>query len=264
MEELLDSQTIAGCRKVFDYLESRRERITAKHFSAKNLIILRSCNELLRRLSRADDTAFCGRVFIFMFQSFPLGDRSAVNLRGEYHTENVTTFDIPESNVEKMEVDVDASPVADVSKQASDGNTPKSVDVANGTAKGVSFSKPDAIMTATELYPIFWSLQQYFNQPKKLFDSANLDAFKSGLAATMTMFISVKPGEPRAKPIDETKETKRKRSSDDLANSFNPKYLTSIDLFELEVRQQTQFSGCIANYYRYKICHFGGTLWFRC
>lgn len=29
MEELLDSQTIDGCRSVFDYLDSRRERITA-------------------------------------------------------------------------------------------------------------------------------------------------------------------------------------------------------------------------------------------
>jgi THO complex subunit 1 len=28
VEELLDSQIIDGCRKVFDYLESRRERIT--------------------------------------------------------------------------------------------------------------------------------------------------------------------------------------------------------------------------------------------
>lgn len=29
IEELLDSQTIEGCRKVFDYLESRREINTA-------------------------------------------------------------------------------------------------------------------------------------------------------------------------------------------------------------------------------------------
>jgi hypothetical protein len=29
VEELLDSQTIDGCRNVFDYLDSRRERITA-------------------------------------------------------------------------------------------------------------------------------------------------------------------------------------------------------------------------------------------
>lgn len=29
VEELLDSQTIDGCRIVFDYLDSRRERLTA-------------------------------------------------------------------------------------------------------------------------------------------------------------------------------------------------------------------------------------------
>ena len=29
VEELLDTQTIDGCRVVFDYLDSRRERITA-------------------------------------------------------------------------------------------------------------------------------------------------------------------------------------------------------------------------------------------
>src|SRR5258707_1323014 len=108
VEELLDSQTIAGCRRIFDYLESRREKITAKHFGQKNLVILRSCNELLRRLSRAEDTAFCGRVFIFMFQSFPLGDRSSVNLLGEYHVENVTSFETPEDDDSKMEVDTHA------------------------------------------------------------------------------------------------------------------------------------------------------------
>ncbi|GJC86800.1 THO complex subunit 1 [Colletotrichum liriopes] len=109
VEELLDSQTIAGCRKIFDFLESRRERITIKHFKQKQLVILRSCNELLRRLSRAEDTAFCGRVFIFMFQSFPLGDKSSVNLRGEYHVENVTVFDDigakTEATPEQMDVD---------------------------------------------------------------------------------------------------------------------------------------------------------------
>lgn len=34
IEELLDSQTIDGCRKVFDYLESRRERNTAVSFDS--------------------------------------------------------------------------------------------------------------------------------------------------------------------------------------------------------------------------------------
>lgn len=218
MEELLDSQTIAGCRKVFDFLEARRERITAKHFKQKQLVILRTCNELLRRLSRALDPAFCGRVFIFMFQSFPLGDKSSVNLRGEYHVENVTTFDqeppAAENGAEKMEVDSDDKAQKD-----------KPLD-------------PDA------LYPIFWSLQESFNQPKKLFDPTHLASFKSGLEATMATFKSIKPEqssrsrEKQDKQGDEIKPTlKRKRDNDDeLASGFNPKYLTSRDLFKLEVR----------------------------
>lgn len=245
IEELLDSQTIAGCRKIFDYLESRREKITAKHFSQKNLVILRSCNELLRRLSRAEDTAFCGRVFIFMFQSFPLGDKSSVNLRGEYHTENVTTFDIlppKESDPEKMDVDADSSSkmATATPNSASNGTSgAKPVDESSSGSKGVTFSKAEP-MSADELYPIFWSLQESFNQPKKLFDATHFAGFRAGLEATMTMFKSVQT-DMNGRPVKIAEEgkrgTKRKRSQgeDDLANAFNPKYLTSRDLFELEV-----------------------------
>jgi THO complex subunit 1 len=216
VEELLDSQTIAGCRKVFDFLESRRERITSKHFKQKQLVILRTCNELLRRLSRALDPAFCGRVFIFMFQSFPLGDKSSVNLRGEYHVENVTTFDqeTPIADGEKMDVDTDAKPQKD-----------KPLD-------------PDT------LYPIFWSLQESFNQPKKLFESSHFSAFKAGLEATMATFWTINPEKPtrarekQDKPDEEANPSlKRKRNDvdDELASGFNPKYLTSRDLFKLEI-----------------------------
>ncbi|CAL3965873.1 hypothetical protein PZA11_002707 [Diplocarpon coronariae] len=234
VEELLDSQTVAGCRKIFDYLESRRERIIAKNFALKNLVILRSCNELLRRLSRAEDTAFCGRVFIFLFQSFPLGDKSSVNLRGEYHTENVTTFDVfPSKNTVEMEVD---------SKTDSPPNsiTKKMRDDSSNLVKGVTFSKTERLLSADELYPIFWALQQSFSRPKKLFDSVAFSGFKTGLEATMAMFRSVKT-ESSVKPVkaaDEGKRsTKRKRglADDDLANKYNPKYLTSRDLFELEI-----------------------------
>jgi THO complex subunit 1 len=240
IEELLDSQTIAGCRRIFDYLESRREKITAKHFSQKNLVILRSCNELLRRLSRAEDTAFCGRVFIFMFQSFPLGDRSSVNLRGEYHTENVTIFDtLPPKELESEEMEVDSDSKSKLKPSANDFAV-KAGEEPYAGAKGVTFAKAEAPLSASELYPIFWSLQETFNQPKKLFDPANFTGFKAGLESTMAMFKSV-PMEMTGRSVNATEDgkrgTKRKRSQadDDLANAFNPKYLTSRDLFELEV-----------------------------
>jgi len=153
-----------------------------------------------------------------MFQTFPLGDKSSVNLRGEYHLENVTTWDrdIPAQDGDKMDVDSEAKPQLDV----------KALD-------------PDA------LYPIFWALQESFNQPKRLFEPSNLAAFKAGLEATIATFKSIKPEQPsRArerpeKPPEEIKHSLKKKRDDldeELASGFNPKYLTSRDLFKLEVR----------------------------
>lgn len=261
VEELLDSQTIAGCRKVFDFLESRRERITSKHFAQKNLVILRSCNELLRRLSRAEDTAFCGRVFIFMFQSFPLGDKSSVNLRGEYHVENVTSFDeispANDSPKDQMEMDTDdketpSGPAADLKVPSGPSATSRSSsDPRNSKSVSFDANKPttgEKPLDADELYPIFWSLQQSFSQPKKLFDSAHFATFKKGLETTMVTFQSVQAEQHARGPTKSAEEgkrgTKRKRATsgdDELLNAFNPKYLTSRDLFELEVNPLFHF-----------------------
>jgi THO complex subunit 1 len=221
VEELLDSQVIAGCRRVFDFLESRRERITSKFFGLKKLVLLRTCNELLRRLSRAEDTAFCGRVFIFLFQSFPLGDRSSVNLRGEYHVENVTTYETIESDASKMDVD------------GAQNATPGS------NAKGAS--PDDKPLDPDTLYPMFWSLQEAFSHPLKLLDNQRFTKFKSSLEATIKSFQSIQnEDKPRtSKALEDSKRNlKRKRDGDEpdsLSETFNPKYLTSRDLFELEM-----------------------------
>ncbi|UKZ78221.1 hypothetical protein TrVFT333_005956 [Trichoderma virens FT-333] len=228
VEELLDSQTIAGCRKIFDFLESRRERITAKHFKQKNLVILRSCNELLRRLSRAEDTAFCGRVFIFMFQSFPLGDRSSVNLRGEYHVENVTAFETTEEDDSKMEVDTHT----DTPKEQGDAKTPAK----NGAQDSSKALDPDT------LYPMFWSLQESFSQPLRLFDVGHFAKFKTSLESTITAFQAIHEDSIySSKSMENLKRTLKRKRDDDgtetLPEAFNPKYLTSKDLFQLEANQ---------------------------
>jgi THO complex subunit 1 len=261
----LDSQTINGCRKVFDYLESRRERNTKvsmapsptglcdtkltlqkKHFKQKSLVILRSCNELLRRLSRAEDTVFCGRVFIYLFQSFPLGDKSSVNLRGEFHSENVTTFDeIAKEPTEKQEQDITmtegAEPAAPEEAEVGHAETPSQqtskvpkVVVSTGDDK-----KSDVDLNA--LYPLFWSLQAYFSAPSKMFDAERFTSFKTGMEATLAAFKNINTemeNESSARASEDArKSNKRKRVADgtEVATSFNPKYLTSRDLFDLEI-----------------------------
>ncbi|KAL1953543.1 hypothetical protein VTO42DRAFT_2620 [Malbranchea cinnamomea] len=248
IEELLDSQTIDGCRRVFDYLESRRERNTAKHFKQKSLIILRSCNELLRRLSRAEDIVFCGRVFIFLFQSFPLGDKSSVNLRGEYHTENVTTFDdlqkASPGSGDAMDIDVqekNEAPGAADQQQVAEGESGNVSQPSASERPSLKKLEKSKELDMDALYPIFWGLQAYFSAPTKLFDTDNFAAFKSGIETTLASFRKVSEElEVRgmSKGLEETRRgVKRKRNGDptDVTNNFNPKYLTSRDLFELEV-----------------------------
>lgn len=153
--------------------------------------------------------------------------------------ENVTTFDVlpaTEATPEKMEVESESKDT----KQAPNGISKKASEENGNATKGVSFLGAEKVLSADALYPIFWALQQNFSQPKRLFDQANFAEFKSGLEATMAMFKTVQAesmGRP-TKATEETKKgTKRKRGQvdDDLANAFNPKYLTSRDLFELEV-----------------------------
>ncbi|KAI1268271.1 THO complex subunit 1 transcription elongation factor-domain-containing protein [Xylariaceae sp. FL1019] len=237
VEELLDSQTVDGCRKVFDFLESRRERITAKNLKQKSLVILRSCNDLLRRLSRAEDAAFCGRVYIFMFQSIPPGDRSSVNLRGEYHVENVTSFEDTKSTSAVGDDPMDQDTEGDAAKPESKEN--------KSTSKAVSFdsknaSEPEKTLDTDALYPIFWSLQHFFSQPTTLFDAAELGKFKSGLEATLNAFQAVQKIQRSTKSSDDSRIIPQKRKISDggedlRSTNHNPKYLTSRDLFELEI-----------------------------
>jgi len=246
IEELLDSQTIDGCRKVFDYLESRRERITSKHFKQKQLIILRCCNELLRRLSRAEDIVFCGRVFIFLFQSFPLGDKSSVNLRGEFHVENVTTFDETSTKSEDAIKPMDLDVPETGNQDASNAGTPATSAVDSTESQrspGPSAKTSGALDDESQpdldaLYPLFWGLQSYFSAPTRLFEAASLQSFKEGIDATMACFqkLSAHTSAP-TRPDESRRGIKRKRSESgsEISTTFNPKYLTNRDLFDLEV-----------------------------
>lgn len=248
LEELLDSQTTEGCRTVFDYLDSRRERLAQKDFHKKNLVFLRSCNELLRRLSRAEDAIFCGRVFFFLFQTFPLGDKSSVNLRGEFHTENTTKFDVPEAkgedgNDEQMEVDSKPEPQAKA-EGTPQPSTPSKPAGKSGAGKASQKKVPEEeVLSNSDLYPIFWRLQHDFSEPTRLFEGENFGAFKQGLAHTITKFKKTPTVVQTKASEDDRRGTKRKMSEDgmggdsgdSLVDNYNPKYLTSRDLFDLEL-----------------------------
>jgi len=56
-------------------------------------MMLRLCNDLLRRLAKVNDAVLCGRVLIMLASFLPLSERSGVNLHGAYNVHNVTEYD---------------------------------------------------------------------------------------------------------------------------------------------------------------------------
>ena len=101
---------------------------------------------------------------------------------------------------------------------------------------------PEKKIDLDTLYPMFWGLQDYFSAPTRMFDPQHFATFKKGLEGTIFAFKNINtdlenPATSRSAE-ELRKSMKRKRTSDDpeIASSFNPKYLTSRDLFDLEVR----------------------------
>jgi THO complex subunit 1 len=187
-----------------------------------------------------------------------LGDKSSVNLRGEFHTENVTAFDeISEpQNRSDGAMDMDSEDQKLISETPTEKIQTSDKDTDGQAVHGVAedVSQPPKVLAPEidqeehasaldmdALYPIFWGLQANFSAPTRLFDPEHFASFRAGLEATLTIFQRVNTdleNRGMAKGLEEPRRgPKRKRIGDvsEMTNSFNPKYLTSRDLFELEV-----------------------------
>ena len=192
-----------------------------------------------------------------MFQSFPLGDKSSVNLRGEYHTENVTTFDesmaIPEQpEPELMDVD---SKMGITDPERIESGQPANTTLETRKATSTETTQPEMLVNADDqpkntentedepnhFYAEFWSLQRNFAMPTRLFEEENFQEFKRGMSSTIHKFQTVNQSLQARNPsvaVDDLRRSTKRRREDyeqDLSDSFNPKYLTSRDLFDLEV-----------------------------
>ena len=187
-----------------------------------------------------------------MFRCFPLGHRSAINLRGEFHVDNVTIFDTkptaPVQDGEAMEIDrIKSSGILEEASQetkavvtsADKTGANEKGDTEKGTAAHAS--DLEKTMDLDELYSVFWSLQDYFSKPTQLFDPSNLKLFKRGLVATIAKFKEVQQEQDlRAgtRLSDEPKQGMKRKwdtANENVFGEINPKYLTSRDLFALEV-----------------------------
>lgn len=113
LEDLIHISTVRDCEELFDWLDDHTPQLgSGELFVRGKLIVLRTCNELLRRFSKTDATQlWCavlksqysclsrplppaaydrrashlsprsGRVLLLLARLLPLNDRSGLNLR---------------------------------------------------------------------------------------------------------------------------------------------------------------------------------------
>ena len=103
LDNVLHTQTISMCEKIWNFVESMSEAIShetlvpsdGRNINSK-LWLLRVANNLLKRLSTTQNSFFCGRISLFLARIFPLSEKSALNLAKKRNLSNVTTFNSEE------------------------------------------------------------------------------------------------------------------------------------------------------------------------
>ncbi len=167
VEELIESQPISTCSRLFGYTESRVKPLTIDLHPTrgKGLVLLRTCNELLRRLSKPSQqhTVFAGRILSLLASVFPLGERSGVNLRGDFNVENKTIIEDRQD------------------------------DEAEATDALADKDERDQIFKVDyEFYELFWKVQRFFSNPPLLMTGPDSSRLQQGTARLHLLQMQVK------------------------------------------------------------------------
>jgi len=142
--------------------------------------LLRICNDLLRRLSRTQDTVFCGRILLFLAKFFPFSERSGLNIISEFNLDNVTAYNTDSSAYDD-----------DDSAAAAGGGTDSKMEVDD--SKQVKIDKDSEDLNIDyALYVKFWQLQDYFRNPVQCYEKAKWASFSRFSTQVLETFKSFK------------------------------------------------------------------------
>ena len=209
LSDCFESLTIEQCEKLFTFVENHvavwKEDV---FFMPCKNYVLRMCNDVLRRLSRAQNTVFCGRILLFLARFFPFSERSGLNLISEFNLENVTTFtnmeEVPEE--EKMEAE-----------NEKDENKKPSLDYT--------------------LYTKFWALQDFFRNPPQCFQKGPWKMFTTYAEDVLAAFAKYKlePEPVYSTSTSKSKPEFNKEQQQQIADQYFAKYLTNQKLLDLQL-----------------------------
>ncbi|CAG9560980.1 unnamed protein product [Danaus chrysippus] len=218
--DIFDALTLNKCEKMFMYVENGvniwREEL---FFVACKNHLLRMCNDLLRRLSRSQNTVFCGRILLFLAKFFPFSERSGLNIVSEFNLENVTEFGGDNTSTLKDALDEEMVVDDDKNKLVIDYN----------------------------LYCRFWSLQDFFRNPNTCYNKLQWKTFVAHSGSVLSAFSSYKL---EAVELQKSKLNILKSVNSDVEMTENKeqhyfaKFLTNQKLLELQL-SDSNFRRCV-------------------
>ncbi len=208
--ELFDCRTLAECELLFSAVDRNlatwKEELFFKN--VKNHL-LRICNDLLRRLSRNQNTVFCGRILIFLANFFPLFERSGLNLTSEFNQDNSTTYALQ------------------AEEEGSGAGAAGNAENNNGNAN-----------TDLNFYRKFWQLQEYFRNPTVCYSRGRFKAFQGHCTDVLAVFAGNKIDADSGfyfQTLSGGKGQPNDQQDDPDQSFFFVKYLTNQKLLELQL-----------------------------
>lgn len=215
--DVLDSLPLDQCDNIFSFVEENVSTWKSNSFyTAGKNYLLRMCNDLLRRLSKSQNTVFCGRIQLFLARLFPLSEKSGLNLQSQFNLDNITVF-----NKNEQESTLGQKHT----EEKEDG-----MEVEEGEMGEDDAPAPCSIPIDYNLYRKFWTLQDYFRNPVQCYDKFSWTTFLKHSDETLAVFKSYK--------LDDMQASKRKleelRASGG-EHVYFAKFLTSEKLMDLQL-----------------------------
>ncbi|XP_028659489.1 THO complex subunit 1 isoform X2 [Erpetoichthys calabaricus] len=213
--DVLDCLPLDQCDKIFTFVEENVSTWKSNSFYAagKNYL-LRMCNDLLRRLSKSQNTVFCGRIQLFLARLFPLSEKSGLNLQSQFNLDNITVFNKNEQDSTLGQKHIEEKDDNMEEGEMGDDETPTT----------------SSIPIDYNLYRKFWTLQDYFRNPMQCYDKFSWMTFLKYSDETLAVFKSYK--------LDDTQASRKKLEELKTAGGehiYFAKFLTSEKLMDLQL-----------------------------
>ncbi|KAM6457322.1 THO complex subunit 1 isoform 2-T2 [Liasis olivaceus] len=214
--DVLDCLPLDQCDKIFTFVEKNVTTWKSNTFySAGKNYLLRMCNDLLRRLSKSQNTVFCGRIQLFLARLFPLSEKSGLNLQSQFNLENITVFNTSEQESTLGQ------------KHAEERE--EGMEVEEGEMGDDEAPTSCSIPIDYNLYRKFWSLQDYFRNPVQCYEKVSWKTFLKYSEEVLAVFKSYK--------LDDTQASRKKLEELKTGGEhvYFAKFLTSEKLMDLQL-----------------------------